>query len=66
MLWKAKTDCVSTLSPGLQAHGGLGSSLSMPTPVHLGRWQEEEEEEDVDDHEINSGSTPKQGTRSSC
>ncbi|XP_029381241.1 autophagy-related protein 9B [Echeneis naucrates] len=51
---------------GLQAHRGLGSSMSMPTVVHLGGWEEEEEEEDEDDQEINSGSTPKQGTRSSC
>lgn len=51
---------------GFQAHCGLGSSISMPTPVHLGRWQEEEEEEDEEDHEINSGSTPKQGTGSGC
>lgn len=36
----------------------------MPTPVHLGGWQEEEEDEG--DQEINSGSTPKQGTGSSC
>ena len=56
---------MSTLSSGIQAHSGLGSSISMPTPVHLGRWQEEEENED--DQEINSGSTPKQGTAgSSC
>ncbi|XP_045907031.1 autophagy-related protein 9B isoform X1 [Micropterus dolomieu] len=53
---------------GFQAHSGLGTSISMPTPVHLGGWQEEEEEEegDEDDQEINSGSTPKQGTGSSC
>lgn len=39
----------------------------MPTPVHLGQWQEEEEEEeDENDQEINSGSTPKQGAGSSC
>ncbi|KAM7379462.1 hypothetical protein PAMP_005009 [Pampus punctatissimus] len=53
-------------STGFQAHSGLGSTISMPTPVHLGGWQEEEEEEDEQDQEINSGSTPKQGTRSSC
>lgn len=57
---------MSTLISGFQAHGSLGSSLSMPTPVHLARWQEEEEEEDEDEQEINSGSTPKQGTGSSC
>lgn len=63
-----KKDCdhVSTLLSGFQAHSGLGSSISMPTPVHLGGWQEEEEEGDEDDQEINSGSTPKQGTGSSC
>lgn len=37
----------------------------MPAVVHLGGWQEEEEEDDEEDQEINSGSTPKQGTRSS-
>lgn len=37
----------------------------MPNPVHLGGWQEEEEE-DEGDQEINSGSTPKQGTGSGC
>ncbi|KAF3858153.1 hypothetical protein F7725_011354 [Dissostichus mawsoni] len=46
---------------GFQSQSGLGSSLSMPTAVHLGGWQEEEEENE-DDQEINSGSTPKQGT----
>ncbi|XP_027144662.1 autophagy-related protein 9B isoform X2 [Larimichthys crocea] len=52
---------------GFQAHSGLSSSISMPTPVHLGQWQEEEEEEeDENDQEINSGSTPKQGAGSSC
>ncbi|KAJ4936469.1 hypothetical protein JOQ06_001061 [Pogonophryne albipinna] len=50
---------------GFQPQSGLGSSLSMPTAVHLGGWQEEEEENE-DDQEINSGSTPKQGTGSSC
>ncbi|XP_030607138.1 autophagy-related protein 9B isoform X2 [Archocentrus centrarchus] len=50
---------------GFQAHGGLGSSVSAPTTVHLGGWQEVEEE-DEDDQEINSGSTPKQGTGRSC
>lgn len=53
-------------STGFQAHSSLGSTISMPHPVHLGGWQEEEEEEDEEDQEINSGSTPKQGTRSSC
>ncbi|TWW73806.1 Autophagy-related protein 9A APG9-like 1 [Takifugu flavidus] len=48
---------------GLQAHGCLGSNISMPTPV-LGHWQEEEEEED--EQEINSSSTSKQGTGGSC
>lgn len=57
---------MSTLISGFQAHGSLGSSISVPTPVHLARWQEEEEEEDEDEQEINSGSTPKQGTGSSC
>ncbi|XP_028282675.1 autophagy-related protein 9B [Parambassis ranga] len=52
-------------NPGYQAQGGLGSSSSVHTPVQLGGWQEEEEE-DVEDQEINSGSTPKQGTGSSC
>ncbi|XP_042284096.1 autophagy-related protein 9B [Thunnus albacares] len=52
-------------STGFQAHSSLGSTISMPHPVHLGGWQEEEEE-DEEDQEINSGSTPKQGTRSSC
>lgn len=42
---------------------GLGGSISTPTPVHLTQWQEEEEE-DVEEQEINSGSTPKWGTRS--
>lgn len=37
----------------------------MPTPVRLGRWQEEEEEYE-DEQEINSGSTSKKGTESSC
>lgn len=55
-----------TSLPGFQSHRSLGSSISMPTPVHLGRWKEEEEEEDADEQEINSGSTPKQGTGSSC
>ncbi|XP_037642719.1 autophagy-related protein 9B [Sebastes umbrosus] len=56
-------------NPGIQAHSGHGTSISMPTAVHLGGWQEEEEEEEQeneDDQEINSGSTPKQGTGSSC
>ncbi|XP_034559591.1 autophagy-related protein 9B isoform X2 [Notolabrus celidotus] len=54
-------------SSGFQEHSGLGSSISMPTPVHLGGWKEEEEEEErTDDQEINSGSTPKQGTGSNC
>lgn len=53
------------LFSGFQAHSGLGSSSSMPTVVHLGGWQEEEEDEDEEDLEINSGSTPKQGTGSS-
>ncbi|XP_034559587.1 autophagy-related protein 9B isoform X1 [Notolabrus celidotus] len=54
-------------STGFQEHSGLGSSISMPTPVHLGGWKEEEEEEErTDDQEINSGSTPKQGTGSNC
>uniref|UniRef100_A0A3Q4BMX1 Autophagy-related protein 9 n=1 Tax=Mola mola TaxID=94237 RepID=A0A3Q4BMX1_MOLML len=35
------------------------------TPVRLGRWQEEEEEYE-DEQEINSGSTSKKGTGSSC
>ncbi|XP_026229894.1 autophagy-related protein 9B isoform X2 [Anabas testudineus] len=48
---------------GFQPHSGF--SVSTPTPVHLGGWQEEEEE-DEGDQEINSGSTPKQGTGSSC
>ena len=62
-----KTDRISIFFSGFQAQSGLGTSISMPTPVHLGRWQEEEEEEeDEDDQEINSGSTPKQGTGSSC
>lgn len=43
---------------------GLGGSISTPAPVHLTRWQEEEEEEDVEEQEINSGSTPKWGTQS--
>ncbi|XP_055008147.1 LOW QUALITY PROTEIN: autophagy-related protein 9B [Boleophthalmus pectinirostris] len=46
--------------------GGLSTSLSMPAPVHLGGWREEDEEENEDDQEINSGSTPKQDTGSSC
>lgn len=46
--------------------GGLSTSLSMPTPVPLGGWREEDEEENEDDQEINSGSTPKQDTGSSC
>lgn len=46
--------------------GGLSTSLSMPAPVHLGGWREEDEEENEDDQEINSGSTPKQGTGGSC
>ncbi|XP_062285720.1 autophagy-related protein 9B [Scomber scombrus] len=53
-------------SSGFQAHSSLSSTISMPTPVHLGGWQEEEEDEDEEDQEINSGSTPKQGTGSSC
>lgn len=61
-----QTDLISIFFPGFQAQSGLGTSISMPTPVHLGRWQEEEEEENEDDQEINSGSTPKQGTGSSC
>lgn len=59
------SDFVSTLLTGFQAHSGLGSSITMPAPVHLGGWREEEEEENADDQEINSGSTPKQGTGSS-
>uniref|UniRef100_A0A3B4GCM1 Autophagy-related protein 9 n=1 Tax=Pundamilia nyererei TaxID=303518 RepID=A0A3B4GCM1_9CICH len=35
------------------------------TTVHLGGWQEVEEDEE-DDQEINSGSTPKQDTGGSC
>ncbi|CAL9688568.1 unnamed protein product [Knipowitschia caucasica] len=50
----------------LHPHGGLSTSLSMPAPVHLGGWREEDEEENEDDQEINSGSTSKQGTGSSC
>ncbi|XP_072297788.1 autophagy-related protein 9B [Eucyclogobius newberryi] len=46
--------------------GGLSTSLSMPTPVHLGGWKEEDEEENEDDQEINSGSPPKQSAGSSC
>lgn len=46
--------------------GGLSTSLSMPTAVPLGGWREEDEEENEDDQEINSGSTPKQDTGSSC
>lgn len=61
-----KKDFMSTLLSGFQSHRSLGSSISMPTPVHLGRWQEEEEEDDEDEQEINSGSTPKQGAGSSC
>lgn len=63
-----KKDCnfVSTLLSGFQAHSSLGSSISTPTLVRLDGWQEEEEEENEDDQEINSGSTPKQGTGSSC
>lgn len=49
-----------------QHHSGLSTSLSMPAPVHLGGWREEDEEENEDDQEINSGSTPKQGTGSNC
>ncbi|XP_068594079.1 autophagy-related protein 9B [Cebidichthys violaceus] len=49
-----------------QANSVLGSSMSMPTPAHLGGWQEEEEEENEDDQEINNGSTPKQAAGSSC
>ena len=37
----------------------------MPTPLRLGGWTEEEEE-DEGEEEINSGSTPKEDTRSSC
>ncbi|XP_061878524.1 autophagy-related protein 9A-like isoform X1 [Entelurus aequoreus] len=37
------------------------STSSSATPVQLGGWQEEEEE-DVGEQEINSGSTPKQAT----
>nr|XP_019957602.1 PREDICTED: autophagy-related protein 9A-like [Paralichthys olivaceus] len=47
---------------GFQGHSDLGSSISVPTTVQLGGWQEEEEEENEDEQEINSGSTPKQGT----
>uniref|UniRef100_UPI003AAA78C2 autophagy-related protein 9B isoform X2 n=1 Tax=Centroberyx gerrardi TaxID=166262 RepID=UPI003AAA78C2 len=50
---------------GFQAHSGLAASGSMPTTLHLGGWREEEEE-DEGEQEINSGSTPEQGTRSSC
>lgn len=46
--------------------GGFSTSLSMPPPVHLGGWREEDEEENEDDQEINSGSTSKQGTGGSC
>lgn len=53
------------LFSGHQAHSGLSSSISVPTTVHLGGWQEVEEEEE-NDQEINSGSTPKQGTGGSC
>lgn len=53
------------LFSGYQAHSGLSSSISVPTTVHLGGWQEVEEDEE-DDQEINSGSTPKQGTGGSC
>ncbi|XP_053185398.1 autophagy-related protein 9B [Scomber japonicus] len=53
-------------SSGFQAHSSLSSTISMPTPVHLGGWQEEDEDEDEEDQEINNGSTPKQGTGSSC
>lgn len=46
--------------------GGLSTSLSMPSAVPLGGWREEDEEGNEDDQEINSGSTPKQDTGSSC
>ncbi|XP_058488093.1 autophagy-related protein 9B [Solea solea] len=44
---------------GLQ-QSSHGPSMSMPTPVSLGGWQEEEENED--DQESKSGSTSKHGT----
>lgn len=45
-------------SAGLQVQSGHGSSISMPSPVHLGGWKEEEDENDA---ELNSESTQKQG-----
>ncbi|XP_046883282.1 autophagy-related protein 9B isoform X2 [Hypomesus transpacificus] len=45
--------------------GAHAVSLSMPTPLRLGGWTEEEEE-DEGEEEINSGSTPKEDAKSSC
>ncbi|XP_037537692.1 autophagy-related protein 9B [Nematolebias whitei] len=42
---------------GFQVQSGHGSSISMPSPVHLGGWKEEDE----NDQELNSESTQKQG-----
>lgn len=49
---------------GFHGNSGLASSMSMPTPVHLGGWQEEEEQEE--DQEINNGSPAKQAPGSRC
>lgn len=57
---------MSTLILDFQAHGTLGSSMSMPNPVPLTRWQEEEEEEDEDELEINSGTSQQQGIGRTC
>ncbi|KAM8839430.1 autophagy-related protein 9B isoform 2-T2 [Synchiropus picturatus] len=40
---------------GFQDRARLSSTTSLPTPVHLGGWQEEEEE-DEEEEELNSGS----------
>lgn len=59
-----ESDLVSTLLSGFHGNSGLASSMSMPTPVHLGGWQEEEEQEE--DQEINNGSPAKQAPGSRC
>ncbi|XP_010884324.2 autophagy-related protein 9B [Esox lucius] len=42
------------------------SLTSVPTPLRLGGWTEEEEEDAEEEEILNSGSTPKQDSRSSC
>ncbi|XP_061694350.1 autophagy-related protein 9B isoform X1 [Syngnathoides biaculeatus] len=49
--------------PMTELHGSAGSTPSLVTPVHLGGWQEEEEDEYEGEEEINSGSTLKQDSR---